>query len=197
MVLGAGMSGLVGNIGGVIIMIFFWIFSYRWIFKKAQKKPLQADTQSNQGIRTKITPEVSMFKVNNNKDADLANFQINTSSSKQSIPNRKTATHDDLVEFNDASESDTSTEKNVLQAAIQSFAVETHSNEKKIEPAINTHQSFEDISQTNLNNFRITSPLTWSKKARYKKKTKRRWVTPDETITIHDYQVRGGYFYLG
>ena len=197
MVLGAGMSGLVGNIGGVIIMILFWFFSYRWTFKKAQATPLEPDTQSNQGVQIKITPEVSMFRDNDNKDVDLADFQINTSSSKHSTPKRKTSTHDDLVEFNDESESDVSTEKNVLQAAIQPLAVEPHGNKENIKPTINTHQSFEDSNQANLNSFKITSPSTWSEQAKPKKKTKTRWVTPNETVTVRNYQVQGGYFYLG
>lgn len=191
------MSGLVGNIGGVIIMILFWFFSYRWTFKKTQTTPLEQDPQSNQDTQAKIISEVSMFESDDDKDTDLADFQISASSKKQGIPNRKTTTHDDLVEFSDASEFDVRTERNVLQTSIRPLAAKPHSNQVDTESAIRTHQSFEVNNQTNLNSFKITSPSTWSNKAEPKQKTKTRWVTPGETVTIRNYQLQGGYFYLG
>ncbi len=122
MVLGAAMSAFVGNIGGIIIMILFWIFSYRWTFKKIQ---------------------------------------------------------------------DRSTEENALNTGIQPLVAESRSH------SINTHQTFEEISQTDLSNFKITSPSTWSNELNLEKKIQTRWVTSDETVTVGNYQVKGGYFYLG
>ena len=178
---GAVFSSFFGNIAGIIIIIIYWVMSFRWTFLKKTKtasKDNQILKRSSKRTKNDISLQSATLELTDRIEPSLEDFQISNPAKNSKITSSSESfILDDLVEFNDLNEQD----NNIVNLS-----------------SVRNKNNIEDHDDSSLADFNLGTPTTWFNKPKANKKEKIRWVAPDETISIRNYQaVNGGYFYLG